>query len=352
MTEPVVPPSLAATSIHGLRPGPRLLVLGAVHGNETCGTVAQRRVLADLEAGRLVVAAGQVTFVPVANPLAFALGRRAGDRNLNRDLSPKAAPQDHEDRLANVLCPLLAAHDVLLDLHSFQAPGRPFVMVGPPDNDGPIEPFAQAAQERALAMRLGVERAVDGWLSTYARGVRDRVRRRGAVAGTGTGTGTGTGADDATAAARDRRYGVGTTEYMRQQGGWALTLECGQHLDPQAPDVAEQAIRRTLAWLGLVEGEPAPSPQAMESLHLELVVDRLHADDRLARTWQPFDPVAAGELVGTRADGTLVTAPFDARIVFPNPQAAPDEEWFYLARPTARFATLDERIAAGAPSTG
>jgi predicted deacylase len=48
-----------------------------------------------------------------------------GDRNLNRNLRPTAVPQDFEDRIANVLCPLLDAHDVLLDLHSFQGPARP-----------------------------------------------------------------------------------------------------------------------------------------------------------------------------------------------------------------------------------
>ena len=31
----------------GLLPGPRLVVLGAVHGNETCGTQGIERVLAE-----------------------------------------------------------------------------------------------------------------------------------------------------------------------------------------------------------------------------------------------------------------------------------------------------------------
>mgnify|MGYP005605793933 CR=1 FL=1 len=39
------------------------------------------------------------------------------ERNLNRPLLPGASPQDNEDRIANVLCPLLAGHDLLLDLH-------------------------------------------------------------------------------------------------------------------------------------------------------------------------------------------------------------------------------------------
>ena len=50
-----------------LRSGPRLIVTAAVHGNETCGTVAIRRVLADIDQGRLNLVAGTVTFVPVSN---------------------------------------------------------------------------------------------------------------------------------------------------------------------------------------------------------------------------------------------------------------------------------------------
>ena len=57
-------------------PGPRLIVLGAVHGNETCGTRGIGRALAEIDAGRLVLARGRVTFVPVTNPLAYANGRR------------------------------------------------------------------------------------------------------------------------------------------------------------------------------------------------------------------------------------------------------------------------------------
>ena len=66
---------------------------------------------------------GTVTFVPITNPLAYRLKQRMGDRNLNRNMAPSAIPQDFEDRIANVLCPLLDAHDVLLDLHSFHTGG-------------------------------------------------------------------------------------------------------------------------------------------------------------------------------------------------------------------------------------
>jgi len=143
---------------------------------------------------------------------------------------------DNEDHVANELCPLLQQHDVLLDLHSFHSPGAPFVMVGPQDNEGSLEPFTRAAEEEALARRLGVQRAVDGWLDTYARGA---ARRGGSSI-----------------------YGVGTTEYMRAHGGYGVTLECGQHDDPLAPEVAYKAILNCLAHLALID---APAPPALST---------------------------------------------------------------------------------------
>ena len=265
-----------------------------------------------------------MTFVPVTNPLAYAEKRRSGDRNLNRKLQPSASPREFEDHVANWLCPLLAAHEVLLDLHSFRTPGVPFVFLGPTDNDGALEPFAQAAREEALAVRLGVGRAVDGWLSTYASGI---ARRREFAAARA----------DAALLDLDPAYGIGTTEYMRSVGGCAVTLECGQHEDPAAVEIADGAIRRTLAHLRLIDApEPAPV-EAIEALSLSEVVDKLDAGDAFARTWRSFDPVAAGTTIGRRHDGTPVLAPFDGVIVFPNPSAQAGQEWFYLARPSARF---------------
>jgi len=307
------------------RPGPRLLVLGAVHGNETCGTTAIHRLLAALDTGDLTIERGVLTLVPVTNPVAFANRRREGDRNLNRDLRPTPMPRDAEDRIANRLCPLLADHDVLLDLHSFHSPGEPFVMIGPPDNDGPLEPFGHAALEARLAAHLGPVRVVEGWLETYAAGAARRLERglAGAVA--------------------DPRWGVGTTEYMRSNGGCGVTLECGRHDDPAAPDVALHAIGQALALLGLSGRPPQPPPAAHEVLRLVEVVDRLHPDDRFVEPWSSFAPVRAGQPIGVRHDGALVRAPADGRVVFPHPGAMPGHEWFYFARPSDRRLLLESR---------
>ncbi len=292
-----------------LVPGPSLVVMGAVHGNEVCGAYALARAFDDLLHGRLVLARGRLTLVPVANPLAFKQGAREGERNLNRRFVPRPDPQDYEDRVTQQLGPLLAAHDALLDLHSFHTPGDPFAMVGPRTNSGAREPFARAAEEMALARALGAPQVVEGWLDVYDRAARVR----------------GEPPDE---------EGIGTNEYMRSQGGYAVTLECGQHEDPEAIEVAERALHGALAHLGLAHVD-APARFTGASARLKDVVLRESVQDQLVRDWHSFDAVEAGDVIGVRADGQPVMAPFAGCVLFPYPEAEVGREWFYLAEPDA-----------------
>lgn len=292
-----------------LAPGPSLVVLGAVHGNEVCGAHAIVRAIDDLTHGRLRLLRGRLTLVPVANPLAFAQATREGERNLNRRFLPQPEPQDYEDRITRQLAPLLAQHEVLLDLHSFHTPGDPFAMVGPRNNSGAREPFARAAEEMALARALGAQQVVEGWLE-----VNDRAAGlRGELP------------DD---------EGIGTNEYMRSQGGYAVTIECGQHEDPEAIDVATRAIHGALAHLELAH-VPAPPRFAGPAARLKDVVLRESPADRLAQDWHSFDAVQAGDVIAHRADGTPVAAPYDGCVLFPHPEAEVGQELFYLAEPDA-----------------
>lgn len=321
MAEPDISPG-APTGLHfksvnftAPKTGPRVIITGAVHGNETCGTEAIHRVLDDIQHQRLSIVSGSVTFVPITNPLAYAHRERAGDRNLNRNLYPVAQPVDFEDHVANWLCPLLAKHEVLLDLHSTRAQNPAFAMLGPENNTGTLQPFKHFEKERALAKRLGVHRFVEGWLNTYAKGVERRVQ-----------------AGLASALNTDPRYGVGTTEYMRSVGGYAITLECGAHDDPVSPDVGYRAILNTLAFLGITSS-PLPQPvEKYEALRMIEVHDKNNVGDTFSRAWASFDRLSKGDLIATRHDGTPLLANDDGCILFPDAKAEPGNEWFYLTK--------------------
>ena len=282
-------------------------------------------MLDDIEQQRLSIVSGSVTFVPITNPLAYTRGERAGDRNLNRNLYPVAQPADFEDHIANWLCPLLATHEVLLDLHSTRAQNPAFAMLGPENNTGTLQPFKHFEKERALAKHLGVRRFVDGWLNTYAKGVERRVRDQ-APSGT-----------RSTALNTDPRYGVGTTEYMRSVGGYAITLECGAHDDPSSPEVGYRAILNTLAFLGLTSSLPPEPVEKYEALRMVEVHDKNNVGDTFSRAWASFDRLSKGDLIGTRHDGTRLTAEDDGCILFPDAKAEPGNEWFYVTKTIAEI---------------
>src|ERR1700733_9015107 len=106
-------------------PGPNFLVMGSVHGNEKCGTTAIRRVMQEIDSGKLTITRGQLTFVPIANPRAFDEDKRYIERNLNRYLVPMKNPDCYEAQLGNILCPMLEQCDVHLSIHSYTVGGDP-----------------------------------------------------------------------------------------------------------------------------------------------------------------------------------------------------------------------------------
>ena len=130
----------------------------------------------------------------------------------------------------------------------------------------------------------------------------------------------------------DPRYGVGTTEYMRSVGGYAITLECGAHDDPSSPEVGYHAILNTLAFLGITSSA-APAPvEKYEALRMVDVYDKNEFGDTFSRAWASFDPLRKGDLIATRQDGTRLLAEDDGCILFPDAKAEPGHEWFYLTR--------------------
>lgn len=272
--------------------GKHLVVTGAIHGNEPCGPLAIKRVMEEIKQGVIGITAGKVTFVPVCNPRAYAQNVRQTERNLNRMMFPKDAPEAYEDHLDNVLCPLFDTADVLLDLHSCHSQSPPFIFLGACD---------QANAEYALA--LGV--------SHFVHGFEDAL-------------------GDATADI-DPKFAMGTTEYTREQGGLALTLECGSHLDETAPEVGYQAILRALSHFGLAAVDKAMiSAQQDMTRHCVKMVKAFIKEEegQFAQDWQNMSRVQGGEVLVHYESGKTITAPEDGYIILPKAFETTGAEWF------------------------
>lgn len=278
----------------GLEPGPKFFVLGAIHGNEKCGTIGIQRVMGEIDAGEVKIMRGQVTFVPVGNPRAYDEDKRYIERNLNRYLVPMTEPNCYEARLGNILCPMLEACDVHLSIHSYTVGGEPFIFVAPYD-----------AKEQDFAASLGPWTLLTGWQEAYAA--------------------TGRKTCDA-----DCEESTGSIEYARRHGAIAVNIECGQHKDPAAPDVAYRAVRNALRYLGMTD-EPKLEPSKTPS-RLVAVTHVFYRDDmgKMVKPWKHLEAVAKGEVIAHHIDGTPIAAHADSFIIMPKENADLGEEWFYL----------------------
>jgi predicted deacylase len=108
------------------RAGPRVAVIGGIHGDEIEGVLAARRLL-DMLSQRVV--RGQVTVVPVANPPAFRLSSRCGPDGLNlARVFPGTAGGSVTEQLARLLTVhVITGSSLLIDMHSA---GRHYRMPG------------------------------------------------------------------------------------------------------------------------------------------------------------------------------------------------------------------------------
>lgn len=268
--------------------GISLLILAAVHGNETAGTNAIKRLLPKLESGEIKLKCGKVTFVPVCNEEAFSKDVRQIDENLNRVMKMHLNPQTNEQRIANELCPLIKAHDVMLDLHSTHCEGDvPFAFCDYPN-----------AYNQKLIAGLPVDYVLEGWPEIYA--------------------GQGDIED------------FSTERCAHDYGKSGTTLECGYHKSAKAVDIAYQAIINTLAAFGMIEAKAAVEREKVHILMQSYVVKR--REGKLCRAYKHLDAVKQGEEVARYDDGEILKAPGDGYILLPNLEAEIGAEWYYLGK--------------------
>jgi succinylglutamate desuccinylase len=300
--------------VRGARPGPMILAVAAIHGNEPAGVAAARRVLARLEEMTSALSGDFVAFT--GNVRALAEERRVIDRDLNRQWTEEriAAQRDcvgtrepaacartgspSEDLEQYELVTALEAaaaqargEVIFLDLHTTSAAGFPFVMIG--DNLR----NRRFALHFPMAIILGLEEVVDGPL----------------------------------------------LEYWSDRGYTTFGVEGGQHQSPGAVDNLESALWVTLVTAGLARREQVPDcdvhlarlsasrgdlPHVLEVLHRHAITP----EDRfvMAPDFANIQRVRAGELLAHDRNGEIRAVHDD--IVFLPLYQAQGDDGFFLGR--------------------
>jgi predicted deacylase len=197
-------------------PGPNVMVQALTHGNEFCGALALKHLFEE----KIKPQRGKLTLA-FANVAAFARfdfddpdRSRYIDEDYNRvwgDDALKGPRDSAELRRARELRPFVDAADLLLDLHSMHEPCRPIMVCGVPGKGG--------EKSVALSRRIGVPG--DLLLDTgHPAGLR--MIERGAFS------------DPASPKI-------------------ATLIECGQHWEKSAADVAVDTLFRFLQATGAVD---------------------------------------------------------------------------------------------------
>jgi predicted deacylase len=271
--------------------GPKVLVQALTHGNEICGAIALDRTLDALLAQRWQPQRGRLTLA-FANVEAYTRFDAADpdrsryvDEDYNRVWADDAllgTRDSIELRRARALRPFVDAADFVLDIHSMHEPCKPMMVCGAAGRGG--------EKGVALTRRLRVPEFL---LIDTGHPAGLRMIERGPFGDPG-----------------DARS--------------AVLIECGQHWERAAADVAMDTVLRFLQLTGVMPsafasaellriGLAAPPRQRLVRVSAAVVANSL--DFRFERDFRGLEVIAkAGDPIAHDA-GTVIRAPHDDTVL-------------------------------------
>lgn len=257
-------------------PGPHVMINALTHGNEVCGAIAVKGLL-DLglrpRKGKLTLAFANVDAYQqfdAANPDASRFVDQDFNRVWTAAILDDASRDSSELRRARQMRPLIDTVDFLLDLHSMH------------ERSAPLSVCGLLGKGIALARKLGAP----GWI------ISDEGHPEG----------------------RRMRDYAGFADPDSSKN--ALLIECGQHWEAAAVDVARDVTARFLVLHGIIETTDLPAewqqhpPAALRVVRVTEPVVASSMDFRFAGNYTGLETfLEAGSVIGWR-DGKAVKTPY------------------------------------------
>lgn len=267
-------------------PGPRFLFLGSVHGDEPCGSLAIDTICEKINTEKIKILKGSITFIPRVNTQAYISKVRFIDVNLNRVVKKTKNPTTYEDTLAQELLSEIEKVDYVVDLHSMTAKTVPIVFV---------DYITQRNIE--LAKATGLSDFVYGWSELYV----------------------------------ETEQNADTISYTNSIGLAGITIECGQHSDPESFNVAYNSIINILSTYGLIKNSPLHTSHIEISAYvMQKIYFKDHNKDTLMKNYKNFDVIKYGDVIATRENGEKIISEIEGHIMLPNDSVEKGQEWFYF----------------------
>lgn len=263
-------------------PGKSLLVLWAIHGNETCWPIAIHNIIKKITNNELIIKSGTVTFVPICNEVAHNKWVRQIDKNLNRIFNFSGKAWCYEETLVKPLQKLIQHHDYLLDIHSISWWDARFL-------------FENNSDARTIAL----------WQATWIYSV---------IHG------------------RDNLYdesGWTTDQYAASIWKSWICIECGNHNNPKAPTIAYNAIIWCMRHLWIINWETTQTQNRIIYTMKALFTKK--SEGHFTQHFQHGDKIKRWDILCNYDNGNTITSPINWYILLPKHRAKTWDERFYLA---------------------
>lgn len=268
---------------NALVPWKNILITGAVHGNESCGPMAIQQIMQNIQEWIVNILQWSVTFIPVCNPEWYIQQKRLIQENLARVFDVYAHPESYEQSLGNVIAPYIDSCDALLDIHSGNAENTLFV-------------FQDIDSQESSNLTNNL------WFDLIIHGRPDMYPSDGA---------------------KD------PSSYAHKQWKPWIVIECGQHDDAEAVDVAYNAITNFMHQYGIIDQQWSKIASPKHVSMKKLVY--MEKKGSFVKKWKNGDPIQQWDVIATYDDTwEILMADLDGYIILPKNFAHVGDEWFYL----------------------
>lgn len=272
-------------TFNGINDGPHVLFTARIHGNEPCGHIALERLRESIDSGSLVLKNGSLTLMPCCNPKAAMTNKRFIDVNLNRIFTDQLIADNtgkHEAALVQPIMEAIATADYYIDLHSFTEHMPPVVICLDDKND----------KSKKLATDCGIARI---WC--YSEMMAKLVSGAAIL-------------------------------YAKSIGVPAVLVECGQHDDRHAPEVAYRTVLNTLFHLGMIDSD-LPATMTHEFVVVRSAL-RHEGGQKLIFPLMDKDVIIKGEAVFETDNGSILYADHGGLLFMRNCNTPVGEDYAYI----------------------
>lgn len=258
-----------------------VLVLGAIHGDEICGSQASQQIIKKIQNWQLEVQKGSVTFIPIVNQKAYNQWVRYIDQNLNRVIKKHKNPNTYEQKLADELTDYIENADCVLDIHSMPSNGTEFV----------FQDF-EDTQTSKFIKSLGIKNIVKGWPDLY-----------------------------------EDNNDTDTITYAYKNDKIGALVECGKNGSQKSIQKAYSTIINAMKYFDILKGQP----DVIDKLKVSKVYKRVFKEKKwqLTKNYSHMDIVKKWEKIAQYEDGEKMIADESFCMMLPMYNNDIGDEWFY-----------------------